>query len=299
MKPPYRALFIGASGQIGAALASHLRAAGHDATGTHANAPQPDTLPLDITDEAATRDLIARVAPDYVFCPAGLTHVDYCEDHEADALRANRDAPAAAARAAAALGAGFVYFSTEYVFDGAAGPYGEEDTPRPISVYGASKLQGEDAVRVANPRALIVRTTVVYGRDPQGKNFVYQLRRRLAAGERMRVPVDQTSSPTYNADLAAAVVELVERDVTGVINVVGNAVLDRYAFAQLACETFKLDPALLDPVETVRLGQRAARPLHAGLRIDRARSLLRSTALRGPVDGLGAMRDALQRAETA
>lgn len=287
-----RALVIGASGQIGAALAARLCERGHEVIGTHARVPQPGTVRLDVTDTAATARLIQDVAPDWVFCPAGLTHVDRCEDHAEEAFRVNRDGPTAAARTAAACGAGFVYYSTEYVFDGRSGPYGEDDPVRPVSVYGASKLEGERGVRDANARALVVRTTVVYGPDAQAKNFVYQLRRRLSAGERMRVPSDQWSSPTYNRDLAAASVELVERGITGLHHLAGIAVLDRYAFARIVCEVFGLDAALLEPVATADLGQRAPRPLRAGLLTGRARAVL-AAPLRGPVEGLRAMREAL------
>jgi dTDP-4-dehydrorhamnose reductase len=287
-----RALVIGASGQIGSALASRLRERGHDVIATHAHVAQPGTIALDVTDTDATARLIDSAAAECVFCPAGLTHVDYCEDHVDEAMRINRDAPAAAARAAAARGAAFVYYSTEYVFDGTKGPYGEDDPVRPISVYGRSKLEGESGARAVNPRTLVIRTTVVYGPDPQGKNFVYQLLRRLRAGERMRVPVDQVSSPTYNVELAAATVELIERNTTGVVNVVGSEVLDRHAFARLACEAFDLDARLLEPIATAALGQRAPRPLNAGLRIDRVRSLV-TTPLSPPSSGLRAMRAAL------
>lgn len=286
------ALVIGASGQIGSALVRRLRERGHVVTATHAHVAQPGTVPLDVTDVEATARAIESAKPDWIFCPAGLTHVDYCEDHVEDAMRVNRDAPIAAARASAVRGAGFVYYSTEYVFDGTSGPYGEDDPVRPISVYGRSKLEGERGVRVANARALVLRTTVVYGPDPQGKNFVYQLLRRLRAGERVGVPVDQVSSPTYNVDLAAATVELIEKNVAGVLNVAGSDVLDRYAFARLACEIFDLDARLLEPVATSALGQRAPRPLRAGLRIDRARALL-TTPLSSAAEGLRAMRAAL------
>jgi len=141
-----------------------------------------------------------------------------------------------------------------------------------------------------------VRTTVVYGPEPQGKNFVYQLLRRGRAGERMRVPDDQVSSPTCNVDLAAASVELAERGIGGVYHVAGPEVLDRHAFARLACREFGLDEAMLTPVATAALGQRARRPLRAGLRIDRARAVL-AAPLRGPEEGLRAMREAIGEAE--
>jgi dTDP-4-dehydrorhamnose reductase len=292
-----RALVIGASGQVGAALCARLAACGHAAVGTHARVPLAGTRRLDFTDLAATERLIAETAPDWVFCPAGLTAVDYCEEHAEEAFRANRDAPATAARAAARLGAPFVFYSTEYVFDGTGGPYGEHDPVHPLSVYGRSKLEGERAALTANPRALAVRTTVVYGPEPQGKNFVYQLLRHGRARQPMRVPTDQRSSPTYNADLAAVSIELVERAISGIVHVAGPQVLDRHAFALQACAAFELDPAFVTPVTTAELRQRAARPLAAGLRSERAR-LLATSELRGPAAGLAAMREALAASTT-
>jgi dTDP-4-dehydrorhamnose reductase len=287
-----RALVVGGSGQVGAALARALTVRGHSVVATHHRVPQPGTRPLDLLDAAAVSALIGEVAPDVVFCPAGLTHVDACEDHPEEARRANAEAPAAAARAAAARGARFVFFSTEYVFDGAAGPYAEDAPVRPLSVYGRSKLQGEHAVLSADPRALVVRTAAVYGPEPQGKNFVYQVLRRAAVGEAVRVPSDQRSTPTYNEDLAEAVVALVERGVGGVVHVAGPTVLDRHAFARLVCEVFGLPAGCLVPVPTAELGQRAPRPLRAGLRIDRCRGLL-GVEPRDPAAGLIAMREAL------
>ena len=287
-----RALVIGASGQVGAALGARLTARGHAWTGTHGRVATPGLSVLDIADHEATARAVKEAAADWVFCPAALTHVDYCEEHPDEALRVNRDAAEAAARAAAAAGAGFVFYSTEYVFDGAAGPYAEDDPVNPLSHYGRSKLEGERAVTAANPRSLVLRTTVVYGPEPQGKNFVYQLLRRGRARERMTIPVDQVSSPTYNVDLAAASVELVERGLTGVYHVAGSGILDRFAFARIACDVFGIDPALLEPVSTASLRQRAARPLRAGLRVDRARAAL-DTPLRPPAEGLRAMRAAL------
>lgn len=287
-----RALVLGASGQVGTALGRCLDALGHTWVGTYARTPQPGLLALDLADTAATERLIAATGPDWVFCAGALTHVDRCEEHPAEAFALNRDAPAAAARAAARLGARFVFYSTEYVFDGQAGPYGESAAPRPLSVYGRSKLEGEAAVQAAHPAATVIRTTVVYGPEPQQKNFVYQLLRRLRAGERMRVPADQMSSPTYNADLAAASVELAASGQAGLWHVAGPECLGRHEFARHACRVFELDETLLVPVATAELGQRAARPLRGGLCIERALAAL-ATPLRGPEAGLRAMRAAL------
>ena len=288
-----RALVIGASGQVGAAVAARLAERGHVVVGTHHRVPRPGTRPLDLADTVATERFVAETEPDWVVCPAGLTHVDYCEDHPDEAFAANRDAPAVAARAAAKRGAGFVYFSTEYVFDGTAGPYAEDAPVHPLSVYGRSKLEGERQIAAENPRCAIIRTTVVYGPEPQGKNFVYQMLGRVRAGETIQVPRDQVSSPTYNVDLAAATVELIEGDFRGVVHVAGPVVLDRYALALEVCAAFGLDARLVKPVETGALRQRAPRPLRAGLVIERARRLLR-TPLRAPREALADMRRVLE-----
>jgi dTDP-4-dehydrorhamnose reductase len=287
-----RALVIGASGQVGAALMQALRARGHEAVGTYGSHPAPGLQPLDLRNPAAVERAVSEARPRWVFCPAGLTHVDYCEDHPEEAMAINRDGPVAAARAAARAGAGFVFYSTEYVFDGQRGPYAEDDRANPLSVYGRSKWEGERAVLEALPGALVVRTTVVYGPDPQEKNFVYQTIRRSRAGEEMRIPADQLSSPTYNADLAEASVELCERGLAGVYHLAGETILDRFAFARLVCQVFELDPGRLTPVPTAALGQKAQRPLKAGLRIGKARGVLRAP-LRGAEAGLRAMRRAL------
>lgn len=288
-----RALVLGASGQVGTALRARLDTLGHTWVGTYTRTAQPGLVALDLADTAATGRLIGETAPDWVFCAGALTHVDHCEDNPAEAFTVNRDAPATAARAAARHGARFVFYSTEYVFDGRAGPYGESDSPHPVSIYGRSKLEGEAAVQAVHPAATVIRTTVVYGPEPQRKNFVYQLLRRLRAGETMRVPADQVSSPTYNADLAAASIELAERGLAGLWHVAGAECLSRHDFARLACRVFELDERLLVPVATADLGQRAARPLVGGLRIERARAAL-ATPLRGPEEGLRAMRAALE-----
>ncbi len=130
---------------------------------------------------------------------------------------------------------------------------------------------------------------------PEGKNLVFQSWGGAPAGGPRKVRADQRSGPTLNVDLAGATVELVASGACGIYHVAGAGVIDRYTFARLACETFGLDPGFLIPVTTAQLEQRAARPLHAGLRIDRALTRIH-TPLRDPVAGLAAMRAAFEAA---
>jgi dTDP-4-dehydrorhamnose reductase len=282
-----RALVVGASGQVGGGLMQALRARGHEATGTYTAHAVSDAWPLDLRNTDAVEHAVHFVKPDWIFCPAGLSHVDYCEDHAEEAFALNRDAPLFLGRMAQRAGAAFVYYSSDYVFDGKGGPFGEEDEPRPLNVYGKSKLEAEHAILAAIPRALVLRTSVVYGPEPQQKNFVYQLIRACREGRAFRPAVDQRASPTYGPDLAAASVEACGKGLTGLYHVAGADTLDRWAFTGLVVETFGLDGRHLTPVKTAELTQKAARPLDGGLRVGKAQAAL-ATPLRGAAEGLRA-----------
>jgi len=286
---PKRALVIGASGLVGAALLRVLRARGADATGTRLSAAVDGLLPLDIRDPTAVRELIAEIQPEAVYCPAARPNVDWCERHPEESREVNVVGIRHVAEACAEAGARMVHFSSDYIFDGRDGPYAEEDEPNPVNVYGRHKLEAEESVRAILPeRHLVVRTTVVYGWERRGKNFVARLLRALGSGERLPAPVDQVGSPTYAPNLAEAVVELVERGVSGTWHVVGPELMSRCDFARLAAEIFGLDRDLIEPVPTRDLNQIARRPLRAGMKVAKAAAVL-STRLLPPAEGLRRM----------
>ena len=272
-----RPLIVGASGQVGGALAAELRSTGAcEAILRSSREPKPGWLALDLAELATLGGgALAEVeaaAPDAIFCVGGMTFVDGCEHAPDVCRRANATGPARLAEFAAGRGIPFVFFSSDYVFGGteeAPGPYGEGDAPRPLSVYGASKLEGERAVLEAHPGALVVRTTIVYGPDAAGKNFLYTLLRQLSVGKAVRVAADQVSTPTYNRDLAGAVHALVRAGVAGMVHVAGPELMDRLQFARQVAAHFGLDQRLLEGVSTASLGQVARRPLFSGLVTDR------------------------------
>jgi dTDP-4-dehydrorhamnose reductase len=269
---PGTALVIGASGQVGRHVSAALRARGWRVEGTgHARAGD-GLRPLDLLDQAAVRATIAQVRPALCVISGALTNVERCEAEPDLAEALNARAPAVAAEACRAAGGRSVYLSTEYVFDGAEGPYREADPVHPISVYGRTKLEGERGVLAADPGALAVRTTVVFSFTPGDKNFLMQLIERLGAGEPMRVTSDQVSSPTYAPFLGETIAGLATT-VSGLLNVAGAEVMDRATFASRAARALGLDPGLIVPVLTSELGQRARRPLQAGLRVERLESL--------------------------
>lgn len=291
-----RALVIGASGMVGGALTRALRQRGHEAIGTYRSHKIEDYFSLDVNDGPATESLVLQTKPDWIFCPAGMTRADLCEEKPSEAWKHTVEGPLNIGRIGQRIGAGFVFYSSSYVFDGQAGPYREDDQPNPLNVYGRCKWEAERAILAQLDRWLILRTIVVYGPEAQGKNFVYQVLRAARNGTRMPVPIDQISNTTYSEDLASASVELIERNKTGLYHIAGLDSLDRYNFGRLVCKVFGYDPGFLDPLPTVQLSQRALRPLQAGLRTEKAQNELR-TPLRGALEGLQAMKDEIMAQE--
>lgn len=232
---------------------------------------------------------LADADPDLLLCAGAMTYVDGCEDQPELAFRSNAHGPAALASYARWRGIPLVFYSTDYVFDGsvkAPGPYTERDRPRPLSVYGESKLMGERAILRVNPDALILRTSWVYGPDPAGKNFIHSLRRQLEGGNTFRVPSDQVSTPTLNLDLAEATLALLEAGANGVVHVTGPELLSRLDLAKAVAEYFGLPTHLIQGERTASLGQRARRPLHSGLRSVRLGELVPSFHMRTLAEGL-------------
>lgn len=302
---PMRSLVVGGSGQVGRALRETLARRGHPVIGTYLNSPFPGGVRLGLTDGEEFRRLIDDWKPDWVFCPAAMTHVDLCEEHPDDADAINHAAPAALARLAAGRGCGFAYYSTDYVFDGERGPNTEEDQTHPLNVYGYSKLRGEQAVMEAYRNAmeggarsgragrwLILRTAMVYGPDPQEKNFVYQIRRNARASSAFTAFTDQYSTPTHSGDLASCSALLAESNLSGIYHVTGPDWLNRLEVCRLTCEVFDLHDAFLRPCLTA--GQKARRPLRGGLKSDKVRTAL-DYDLKGFREGLLAMREVLNQ----
>jgi dTDP-4-dehydrorhamnose reductase len=261
-----KVLVIGASGLAGRALMRILRGTQIEAAGTYARSPAAGLEPLDITDAARVRACVERHRPATIFLAAALTHVDYCEDHPDEAFAINVEGPRAVAEAARALGAQMVFYSTEYVFDGKAGPYDEQDPPSPLSVYGQSKLAAERAICDIVENALILRTTVLFGWDSNSTNFAMQVYRKVRSGERMTIPMDQFGNPTLAEYLAEVSLTLAQRGARGVVNVVGADLVTRSDFALALVKLFGGSPDLIVPVSTKSLKQKAPRPLRGGLK---------------------------------
>ena len=215
---------------------------------------------LDITDAGAVDETLRRVRPEVVFNCA-VIGVDDCEADPALAERVNVAGPAQLAAAAERVGAAMVHFSSNYVFDGERAdglPYTIHDEPRPINVYGVTKVRGERAVLEASTRAFIVRTSWVFG---AGKaSFLSTVTERLARGERVRAITDTFASATYVRDLAACVRELVARRQYGTHHVVNEGVCSYETFAREAARLTGANEDLIEVTTEASMARPAPRP---------------------------------------
>lgn len=270
-----KALVVGASGQLGAALVARLRGQGIAAAGTHCSRPADGSVPLDVRDRDAVRRCLEETAADVVFlaqnAPGG---VDFCEEHPEEAQAVIVGGMRHVLEAADSRRARIVLFSSDYVFDGESGPYGEDAEPGPISAYGRAKLEAERLLHAYPYGALVVRTTAVFSWAPGTKNFAMQIHERLSAGKPFRAPSDQWCSPTLAEYLAEACLRLVQAGRHGTFNVVGRDWMSRAQLAAALARAMSLDPALIQPVTTAELGQKARRPLKGGLTTDKITSAL-------------------------
>jgi dTDP-4-dehydrorhamnose reductase len=285
VRPLYhRVLITGANGLIGQALVERF-----------ASVPEVDLLatsredaprysggsggyvPLDVTDPEAVRRLFLDFAPSAVIHCAAFSKVGDCEADRDGCWETNVDGTGHLARACRAHGAHLVLLSTDFVFDGADGPYDERARPNPVNFYGRSKLAAENAVRTAGlTRWSVVRTTLGFGTGENLRrgNFGLFLVEQLSAGNETLVPTDQVRTPIYIPDLADGIARVVTLRKGGVYHLAGRELLSVWDFAQQLARQLELDASLLAPTTTAELHQRAPRPLHAGLIILKAETEL-------------------------
>ena len=259
-------LVIGASGLVGGTFVHALAAEATPVVGTSHHRAAHGLEPLDITDQAAVDAFVRRIRPSLVVLPAAFTDVDGCEREPDRAHRVNVEGVRRVAEACRALELPLVFFSSEYVFDGTAGPYDETAVPHPVNVYGRTKLEAEQCLQRLLERWLIIRTTVVFGYDPHSKNTAMALLERVGRGETMRCSADQLMNPTHVEDLVRLTRCLMARNARGIYHVVGRDRVSRYAFARRLAQALGYDERLVAPVASEALGQRAPRPLAAGLK---------------------------------
>ena len=273
-------LVIGASGLLGSRLM--VQAATKYAVSGSYN-PEVDGKsswrlePLDIGSKEEVERLFDKARPDIAILCAAMTNVDACETKHLMANRVNATGPELVARSCKKLGVKLIHISTDYVFDGAKmRRYTEEDIPRPLSVYGSSKLAGERAVLSTLPNAVVARPAVLYGWNPleDKDNFVTWVIKKMRKGEKTTLFEAQWISPTFADDLAKTLLELAERDLKGIWHVSGPDCLDRPTCGRMIAKAFGLDEGLVVPVPSSSVSLPAKRPKYSCLDVTKVEKLL-------------------------
>lgn len=240
---PLRILVTGSTGQLGTEVMELLtRRHQHIVLGVSRST-------LDLTDRDAVLGLLTGWRPDVVIHAAAFTAVDECESRAELAYASNCIATRFVADGARRVGAHVVYLSTDYVFDGTKPtPYNEWDSPRPMSIYGATKLGGELEM---DPGWSIARTSWVCGRT--GKNMVKTLLRLAEQEESVRFVDDQRGHPTFAPDLAAMTVKLATERVPGLFHTTNQGAVSWYEFARAVFRAAGHDPSRVEPISTAEL----------------------------------------------
>jgi len=262
-------LLLGKNGQIGSALEPRLAGLGTLVALGHAE--------LDLADPAAIRATLARIRPDLVINAAAYTNVDRAESDTDAAHAINCTAPAIIAQQLKSGGGALVHYSTDYVFDGTnRSPYSENDTPKPVNFYGASKLAGEQAIAASGVAHLILRTSWVYNRH--GSNFVNTIRTLAQSRRELNIVNDQTGSPTWArtvAQVTRLILDQCAGDIAacqGLYHVAAGGATTRFALAEKIIGLMaknaargRFDPPALQAVDSSHFPAPAMRPRYSAL----------------------------------
>jgi dTDP-4-dehydrorhamnose reductase len=231
---------------------------------------------LDITNGVEVVALIAGDCPDIIIHTAAITQADECEQNPIHCWDTNVTATRFLLGAAEIAGAAFIYISTDFIFDGIAGPYVESDLPGPVNYYGSSKLGAEKSVMEAKLPWCIIRTVLVYGNILVGNrsNMVSWVQNNLSQGKPIQVVSDQWRTPTYVEDLAKGILLAIENKAKGIYHISGEALLTPYDMAMATAEYLALDKNLIEKVNASIFVQAAKRPAKTGFIIDKAKNEL-------------------------
>ncbi len=278
-------LVTGANGLVGQRLCRLLASHNVEVVGT-ARGPARVAVDgltyvsIDLTLPEQVTALMAVHKPDVVVNTASMTDVDGCEKAPWDAYLANAALPAQLAVLSKSMGFHLVHMSTDYVFDGANGPYGVDDVPNPRGVYAQTKYLGEQAVTALAGTWAIARTAVVFGWPAAGKNnFGQWLVSSFADKKGVKLFTDQFVSPSLALNVAGMVGELAERKLTGIWHTSGSTVVDRVTFGKALCEVFGFDAGLITPTTLAGLNLAAPRPPKSGLKVDKTNAGLTAKPL--------------------
>lgn len=278
-----RILITGSNGLLGQKLVALLRKqASVDLIATaRGNNRLPVTegytyASLDITNKSDVLDIFDQFKPDVVIHTAAMTNVDTCETDRDGCDVLNVSAVTYLIEACEKHGTYLCHLSTDFIFDGADGPYTEDGIANPISYYGESKLKAEQLLFTSKIRWSIARTVLVYGivPDMSRSNIVLWVKKSLEDGKTIQVVTDQFRTPTLAEDLAMGCWLLAKDEVEGIFNISGSDFLTPYEMAVMTADYYGLDKSLLQKADSSTFTQTAKRPAKTGFILDKAKKVL-------------------------
>ena len=249
-----RILVTGSNGQLGSEMVAL------QAQQTHHQWFNLDINELDITDKNAVEQFVVNNKIDGIINCAAYTNVDKAEEDVALCYKVNRDAPQYLAQAIEKVGGFIIHISTDYVFDGTNNiPYTEQDKPNPVTIYGKSKIEGEQYVCESCKQHIIIRTAWVY--SSYGKNFVKTMIKLGKEKPSLGVIFDQIGSPTYARDLAKAIITIVNQGIIpGIYNFSNEGVISWYDFTKHIHQLANITSCKVAPIHTADYPTLAQRP---------------------------------------
>jgi len=227
---------------------------------------------MDVLDPESIQSVLEKYRPDAVIHTAAMTNVDTCQSEPKLAYQLNVESVKSLVRACEALNIKLIHLSTDFIFDGADGPYDETAIPNPLSHYGETKLAAEEVVKQATCPWVIIRTILVYGivADLSRSNIVLWARNALEKGQPLNVVDDQWRMPTLAEDLAEACLLAAEQQAQGIYHVSGKDMMSVVELVRRVADYWKLDASLITEVSSASLNQSAARPVRTGFILDKA-----------------------------
>ena len=231
---------------------------------------------MDVTDVRNVIDTITEHQPHTIIHTAAMTNVDTCESDKEGAEKLNVDAVEYIVEAANEVDAHLIHLSTDFIFDGEAGPYTEDAAPEPVSYYGETKLAAENMVKNQCNKWSIARTILVYGivHDMSRSNIVLWAKGALEKGQPINVVNDQVRSPTLAEDLAIGCQLIEKREAEGVFNISGKDQMSIVEIVERVADYFQLDKSIITQVSSKTLNQAAKRPPITGFDLTKSNSVL-------------------------
>lgn len=274
-----RIAITGASGLLGRALIASATPRHEILAGIHSSelldVGSIEQYSLDLTDAQSARRFVEVSRPDYLIHSAAITDVDLCECEPKRAQVLNADSTRLIVDAVRDMPTRVVYISTDYVFDGTAGPYSETDATNPINIYGKTKLGGELAVRSLDERGVIVRSASFLGLGgPERPKFAERMLATMRTNPPLKAAVDQVSNVTPVDELAFGIMRLIESGGTGIWHIAHPDIISRFELATLIARCAGIDMSHVGKVNYDSLSRDAARPLKGGLKVTKSQDRL-------------------------